>query len=59
MIRKIVTISVKIIITIIIINLEMIDQRINTSIIYVVIANGTKTICRGLVASLREFHNIL
>lgn len=30
MIRKIVTISVKIIITIIIINLEMIDQRINT-----------------------------
>lgn len=30
MIRKIVTISVKIIIIIIIINLEMIDQRINT-----------------------------
>lgn len=30
MIKKIVTISVKIIITIIIINLEMIDQRINT-----------------------------
>lgn len=30
MIRKIVTINVKIIITIIIINLEMIDQRINT-----------------------------